>query len=176
MSGPLFAHDLESGKPGYALFGSKSLTARKLIKQLFQKTHMTVETSNDTTGVAYAGILKNVYGIGMGMLDGIYAGDNMKSMYVVQAIDELKRAGVVCGGKKKTFEHACVIADFIATSYCAFSNHRTTGERISKGGEGGVCEGLMSLPFVLKKCKTKFPILEKIKAIVLDEKNSKEIF
>ena len=176
MSGPLFAHDLESGKPGYALFGSKNIEARKLIKQLFQKTHMTVETTDDTTGVALAGVLKNVYGIGMGMLDGIYAGDNMKAEYVTESIQELKQLGISLGGKKKTMDHPFVIADFIGTCYCPFSNHRTIGERIAKGEEGSMCEGLISAPFVAKKSKKNLEILSKIISVLLENKSPKDVF
>jgi glycerol-3-phosphate dehydrogenase (NAD(P)+) len=176
MSGPLFAHDLEGGKPGYAFFGSKDLSARKLVKQIFQKTHIVVDTTDDTTGVALAGVLKNVYGVGIGMLDGIYAGDNKKAKYVTEAIQELKQLGISLGGKKKTMDHSFVIADFIGTCYCPFSNHRTTGEHIAKGEEGGICEGLISAPFIAKKSKKKLEILSKIISVFLENKSPKDVF
>ncbi len=63
------------------------------------------------------GVLKNIYAIGLGLLDGKNIRSvNFRAVYLTIALEEIARFGVVMGAKIETFLYLSGIGDLLAAS------------------------------------------------------------
>ncbi|MBI4669395.1 MAG: hypothetical protein HY747_09490 [Elusimicrobia bacterium] len=77
--------------------------------------------------------MKNIYGIGYGILDGLGASANTKSFYLIRAIEEMTSAAVHVGGSKKTVHGPAGLGDLLTTGLSANSRNSRLGRLLSQG-------------------------------------------
>lgn len=181
LGGPMLAKELQKGLNGVGVAGVKSKKICDKIKQLFDGTNLHITCVSDMHGVVLAGVLKNIYAIGLGIADGLSWGNNQKGYFVVAAIKEMAEIISALGGKKETAYSAAGLGDLIATGYSPCSRNRRVGEELVKTGK--CCleyEGPRSLPHIttlLRKRKLQPPfLLAALNNILIRGQDAKTVF
>lgn len=174
LSGPMLARELAGGKRGFAVLAAKNKKDFSRVADIFKETKLELMYSSDLRGVSLCGVLKNIYAVGLGIIDGLEAGSNSKGEYAALAICEMAEIIKILGGKKETALGTAGAGDLIATAFSPLSRNRKTGEEL---GKTNVCclqsEGSRSVGPVVKllgKNAAKFKFLGILKSIILDGK------
>lgn len=134
MGGPAIANEFSRGMPTVVVLAGTGDPELRRVSSLLETTYFRTRYSDDEIGVELGGILKNVYAIGLGMLDekGVTSRD-FWSVYLTLALEEMAHIGVRLGAKRDTFFSLAGMGDLLATSLSAHSHNRTLGELIAKG-------------------------------------------
>lgn len=180
FAGPLLAEELHNKKGGgIAVVGTRKQETFLSMKQLFDGTPIHTIHSSDVRGSALCGVVKNMFAIGIGMIDGLEAADNVKGSVTAQALVELRALIVELGGKAETAEGQAGFGDFIATAFSQHSGHRTFGECVVKDGakdeqrEG--CIALVKVHEYLSEGYDSYPLLKTIYNVVVNDHEPKTI-
>jgi glycerol-3-phosphate dehydrogenase (NAD(P)+) len=154
LAGPSVAVEIARKKPTAVVAASSSESARGKIAKALGNSYFQVETTEDIAGSEWGGVLKNVYAIGLGFLDGLEAGGaNVKAAFTSAAFREMKRLAVALGSEAKTLDGPAGLGDLVATGFSADSHNRRLGELLGRGNKfedaidalgGGVPEGVRS--------------------------------
>lgn len=180
LSGPMLAKEMQEGKGASAVFAADSEEALLRVTSLLAHPLFHVEYSFDLSGVALCGVLKNVYAIGLGIIDGLNWGNNMKGWYVVETIKEMGSIIVRLGGKRETVLGPAGLGDLIATGFSAHSRNHTLGrEMATLGSYTEKSEGFVSLGPLLRKLDNKigdYQILRALSSVVLGYASAKDAF
>lgn len=164
LSGPMIAEELMKNKFGAAVLATKQKIIYNKTADLFKKTNLKIEYSNDIRGVALAVVLKNIYAVLLGISDGLRQGDNKKGELLVEAVKEMADIIQTFGGKKETAYGIAGLGDLIATGFSRYSKNRQFGEELVRIGKKTAlkAEGAVSLEMILNllnKRKNKFLLL-----------------
>ncbi len=166
LGGPMLAEELQAGKPSAALAASTNAKARRTIASLFNATSLKVETSQDFIGVSMAGALKNVYAIGMGILDGLELGANARGWYLAKALEEMRLITEAFGGKAKSTVGLAGLGDLVATGTSEHSSNYAVGRELARGeAPSKSSEGLNTFPCLFKRLPELTSTLPLLKAI-----------
>ncbi|KAK7092930.1 glycerol-3-phosphate dehydrogenase [NAD(+)], cytoplasmic-like [Littorina saxatilis] len=112
--------------------GCKNEEMGQMLKTLFEAPYFRCTVVEDACTVECCGALKNVVGIGAGIVDGMKYGDNTKAAVIRLGLMEMMKfievfmAGSQC--KMETFFESCGIADLVAT--CHGGRNRMLGEAV----------------------------------------------
>jgi len=166
LYGPMIAEELNKNLDGFAILAVKKDAVFNSTKKIFYKTQIKIKKSNNTCAVALCGILKNIYALGLGMIEAQKLGINLKGKYVVEAIKEMKEIiNKFCGKNNLIFE-VCGLGDLIATGFNPNSANYTIGQKLAKKQKIiQKSEGIIALPVIFQKIKSqkiKAPLLENI--------------
>jgi glycerol-3-phosphate dehydrogenase (NAD(P)+) len=177
VGGPMLAAEIAAGKNAAAVFASPFGADVKRAADLFRSPIFAVEVSSDAASVSLAGVLKNIYAIGLGIADGLELDGNTKGWIAARAVNEMLAIAEILGADKKIILGAAGLADFIATAYSPYSRNREVGDEIVKNGKCNLKgEGVVSiLPLMarLGARASEFALLNVIKSIVIDCKPAK---
>ncbi|MFA5290895.1 MAG: hypothetical protein WC385_01100 [Candidatus Paceibacterota bacterium] len=180
ISGAMIAEEIKAGHFGACLVASKAPTVTEKIIELFRGTNILALPSRDFKGVAWAGVLKNIYALGLGIAEGLGWTLNERAVLFGQSLEEILPLIKILGGKKETFLSAPIMADLAATSFDNHSlNHQAGMELGRTGTTDKKSEGLVSLvPLFdqLGKQSEKFPILLNLAKIVVAHEDPKKVF
>lgn len=177
VSGPMLASEIMKGEQSFGILATSNKPAFKKIARLFANSSLHLSYSRDLTGVALAGVLKNVYAIAFGMVRGLGMGDNVRGWLVTSAVSEMSNIIELLGGNKKTAYTIAGIGDLIATGMSPNSRNHSFGFEIAtKSGSDIISEGLVSLPplrELIQDKKGNFLIFEAVYQIVINHKDPK---
>ncbi len=181
LSGPNLAAELASGQVGAAVVASDDPHLSKTFQTLFSSTQFRVYTSTDPLGVSYGGVLKNIYAVAAGIVDGLGFGMNAKAALMTRALSEMTRIGVSMGAKAETFYGLSGVGDLMATAYSPLSRNWQSGFAMGQGNEPslpnrGVAEGIRSIQALsplLKGMNT--PILTALTDIITHQKSVQDV-
>lgn len=180
LGGPLMAEDLVKGMKGIGVVAWESEETGKKIVDLFDHTNVSVESSLDVRGVALGGVLKNVYGLALGIADGMEWGSNTKGWFAVKAMREMEEIVKLLGGEEKTVWSPAGLGDLIATGFSPYSRNRKFAEEMVRDGKCDIeCEGCTSLPLLMELLGEKihqFPFLCAIYKILFERKEPDLLF
>ncbi len=168
FGGPMVAPEVHAGKYGFGAIAAATKDTFDQIVTLFVGSTVLLTYIPDVHGTVLAGVLKNVYAMGLGMLDEQGMGSNARGWYATAIIQEMGREIAALGGRSETAYTLAGLGDFIATGMSEDSRHRGEGRRIASGEEPAQCEGVVSTPIVvvLLNGSTEYPILSKIHGIL----------
>lgn len=180
LLGPMLATEIRAGLKASAVVASRQRAAAKKVMDLFAPTDLRLRYSSDVRGAALASVLKNVYALSLGIVEGLEWGGNRKGWIAAQAIKEMgEMISTLDGGWQTAFSDAGV-PDFIATGFSRYSKNRTVGEMLVSGKPLPYrSEGLVSLPPLLKILGAKqkrFLLLQRIVAVIIKRKNASTEF
>jgi len=166
LYGPMIAEELNKNLGGFAILATKKENVFNLAKKIFSKTQIKIQKSNDVCSAGFCGVLKNIYALGLGIVEAQKLGLNLKGKYVVEAIKEMKEiTNKFCGKNDLVFE-ACGLGDLIATGFSPDSANYALGEKLAKKQKIiKKSEGIIALPIIFQKIKSqkiKTPLLENI--------------
>jgi glycerol-3-phosphate dehydrogenase (NAD(P)+) len=161
LSGPSIANEFARQKPTAVVLACPNSSCLHKAKEVLVNPYFRMETTDDVTGVEWGGVLRNIYALGFGFLDGLNHGSsNLKSAFMALALKEMKQIACKLGAKPQTLDGFAGLGDLVMTSLSSDSPNRKLGESLAKGMEfdkaiaqlGGVePEGVKNIQWVLEK-------------------------
>jgi len=172
LSGPMLAEELFSGKVGEALIAGDGNVGEQVL-ELFEHTQLQVIHTKDFMGVSVAGVLKNIYAVGIGMVEGLGIGANARGMFFGRAIGEMQNIIISFEGNGDTVLSAAGIGDLIATGTSGHSTNYTYGKNLALGKSVQQGEGALAAASLLKRIKNieQYPLLRQIISITLGKRS-----
>ena len=90
LSGPSFADEVLKGLPtALSLSSNKSMYQ---LGQLFMNTNIRIYYSKNMETIEYLSVMKNLYAIGAGIIEGLSLGQNARAAYITRCVFEVKLA------------------------------------------------------------------------------------
>ncbi|MDA1169229.1 MAG: NAD(P)-binding domain-containing protein [bacterium] len=173
LHGPMLAAEIMQNLPAFSVLAVPSREIFDRVVAVFSGSALRLEYSSDVHGVALAGVLKNIYSIGLGMTSALALGSNFRGWFVQVALEEMNTIITGLGGNSATAYTSAGIADMIATGFSPYSRNCKVGQEIVQNGECvTVSEGAESLPQMvklLKQASVPAPIVVLIGKIVAGE-------
>lgn len=170
LLGSMLADELLANQPGVAAIACVDETTARAMTDLFKGTALHVHPTKDIVGAAYAGVLKDVYAILIGVVGGLKYGDDVRGYMASEIINEMQSLICALGGHEDTCLSAPGAGDFLSTAYSPLSRNREFGEALITGAaRPQTVEGVVALPLIVKKLGakfTKYPLLTAVHAIV----------
>lgn len=133
LSGPGFAGDVVRGLPtALTLACADELSGRDLVEAIGYR-HFRLYWSNDVTGVAFGGAMKNVLAIAAGIVDGRGLGASAHAALVTRGFAELRRLGVAVGANPETLVGLSGLGDLLLTCGSPQSRNMRLGRLLGQG-------------------------------------------
>lgn len=133
LSGPSHAEEVANRMATLATIGSNDPAIAAKVQEIFALPWFRTYTSDDVVGIELGGVVKNVFAIAAGAIDGLGLGDNAKAAMVTRALAEMTRLGVALGAKEETFRGLSGIGDLIVTCYSVHSRNNRVGRMLGSG-------------------------------------------
>jgi glycerol-3-phosphate dehydrogenase (NAD(P)+) len=133
LSGPTFAAEIARGLPAAAVVASHDAPAAALVQRVFGSETFRVYTTEDVTGVAVGGALKNVIAIAAGCADGLGFGNNARAALITRGLNEMGRLAVRLGGHPLTLAGLAGLGDLVLTCTGELSRNRRVGLALAAG-------------------------------------------
>lgn len=173
LHGPMLAAEIMQNLPAFSVLAAPDNEIFNRVDALFSDSALRLEYSSDVHGVALAGVLKNIYSIGLGMTSALALGSNFRGWFVQAALSEMAHVIQGLGGSRETAYSSAGIADMVATGFSPYSRNCKVGQEIVQNGECvTVSEGGESLPQMvqlLQNASVDAPIVAQIGRIVAGE-------
>ncbi|HET9411887.1 MAG TPA: NAD(P)-binding domain-containing protein [Candidatus Saccharimonadales bacterium] len=169
MYGPMIAGEIERSRPSYAVLALSNRKWFSVFYDHFAAANLYLEYSADTHGVALASVLKNVYAIGFGLIDGLGLGLNAKGKMVVLVLAEVKRMLSDMHAQPLTAEGLAGLGDLLATGFSEESFNYRIGKSLAEriADEHIKSEGLVTLHELQKNVDlSRYPVAQAIYKIV----------
>jgi glycerol-3-phosphate dehydrogenase (NAD(P)+) len=150
VMGPCHAEEVAAEKLSYLTFSGQDETLTAEIASYFSTPYINTIINTDIYGVQFAGVLKNIYGLGAGIAHGLEYGDNFLSVLIANCADELAsfllKVGIrhievgiheeedpVSHKRSANYAASVYMGDLLVTCYSLHSRNRTFGNMIGKG-------------------------------------------
>jgi glycerol-3-phosphate dehydrogenase (NAD(P)+) len=133
LSGPSHAEEVANRMATLATIGSEDPAVAAQVQDIFALPWFRTYTSSDVVGIELGGVVKNVFAIAAGAIDGLGLGDNAKAAMVTRALAEMTRLGVALGAKEETFRGLSGLGDLIVTCYSVHSRNNRVGHMLGSG-------------------------------------------
>lgn len=134
VSGPSLANEFVRGVLTGLVAASDDEKLLEKIALSMGNSRFSVSHSDDVLGIELGGVLKNIYAMGLGIVEnGTQSGLNFIGAYITQAMKEMLALGVAMGAKKESFLCLSGIGDLVATAMSENSHNRTMGRLINQG-------------------------------------------
>ncbi len=186
LSGPTIAKELLQGSPTLAVLAGPANAKRRQIQKILSRGNLRIQTSEDIIGVQIGGAMKNIYGLGYGILEGLGAPANARAIFLCRAMDEITRMSERLGGQKETAWGPAGLGDLLTTSLSPNSRNSGLGRILAKGCSleegrrriGMVTEGVEAcrqFNRLAAKQKIRLPLLHQIQTILNTPSKSREL-
>ena len=186
IMGPCHAEEVALEKLSYLTLASQNQNTANWLAQQMKCSYIRTKVSDDIIGAEYAGTLKNIYAIAVGISHGLGYGDNFQSVLMSNSIRELKHFLKHIHKTKRDMSHSAYLGDLLVTGYSIFSRNRMLGTLIGKGytvksalnkmtmiSEGYYASHTAHL--LTKEIDKYFPIMEAVYQILHEKKSAKKV-
>jgi glycerol-3-phosphate dehydrogenase (NAD(P)+) len=133
LSGPTFAQEIARGLPAAAVAASRDARAAETVQDCFASERFRIYTSDDVTGVAIGGALKNVIAIAVGCCDGLGFGNNARAALITRGLAEMGRLATRLGAHPLTLAGLAGLGDLVLTCTGELSRNRQVGLALARG-------------------------------------------
>lgn len=134
ISGPCHAEEVALDRPSFLTVGCRKLAFGEAFGRCLESGNSRAIVSSDVDGIEYAGVLKNVYAIGAGVIHGAKRGDNLMALFVSNAIREMERfLEVAAPAPGRNICDSVYLGDLLVTAYSRFSRNHNFGSMIGRG-------------------------------------------
>jgi glycerol-3-phosphate dehydrogenase (NAD(P)+) len=133
VSGPSFAEEVARGLPTALTVAATSAPLAAAVAAMLRGDAMRVYESDDITGVAVGGAVKNVLAIAAGASDGLGFGHNARAALVTRGLAETGRLLEALGGARDTLMGLAVLGDLVLTCTGNLSRNRRVGLALGEG-------------------------------------------
>ena len=177
LSGPSFAEEAVLGLPtAVSVATADAATGRDLARSLAAGAFRPYWT-DDVTGVALGGAVKNVLAIAAGIVEGRGLGHNAAAALITRGFAEMARLGLAMGASLETMTGLSGLGDLVLTCHGPLSRNRSLGAALGKGtalgrhmeGRRQVVEGEATAPAVVARAARlgiEMPICAAVDAIL----------
>ena len=177
LSGPSFAEEAVLGLPtAVSVATADAATGRDLARSLAAGAFRPYWT-DDVTGVALGGAVKNVLAIAAGIVEGRGLGHNAAAALITRGFAEMARLGLAMGASLETLTGLSGLGDLVLTCHGPLSRNRSLGAALGKGtalgrhmeGRRQVVEGEATAPAVVTRAARlgiEMPICAAVDAIL----------
>ncbi len=187
LTGPCHAEEVALERLSYLTLACVNEEHANVVAQHVASDYIKTSISDDTIGVEYAAMLKNIYAIAAGIAHGLGYGDNFQSVLMSNAIREMKKFIKKVHKMKRNINDSAYLGDLLVTGYSVFSRNRMFGNMIGKGYTvrsaqlemSMVAEGYYAAESAFKlneKLGAKIPIIEAVYDILYKGKEPKKVF
>lgn len=190
IGGPCHAEEVALDHLSYLTIGCHDPIKGTNFARSIAGARLKTIVSLDVAGIEYGAVLKNVYAIAAGIIDGMKAGDNFKAMLVCNAIREMRRFVDVAAPMdgERDIDRSAYLGDLLVTAYSIFSRNHNFGAMIGKGYS--VKSAMMEMEMVAEgyygtrcmhdineeKFNVEMPILNCVYRIIYEGKNPRQAF
>ena len=135
IGGPCHAEEVALDHLSYLTIGCHDTAKGANFARAIAGAKLKTILSDDVAGIEYGAVLKNVYAIAAGIVDGMKMGDNFKAMLVCNAIREMRRFvdAAVPMENGRDIDRSAYLGDLLVTAYSFFSRNHNLGAMIGKG-------------------------------------------
>lgn len=133
IGGPCHAEEVALDRLSYLTIACRDLKKSEAFSQLLASKRMKTITSCDVLGLQYASVLKNVYAIAAGIVNGLKSGDNFMAVLACNAIKEMNAFLTAVAPERRDICDSAYLGDLLVTSYSRFSRNHNFGSMIGKG-------------------------------------------
>lgn len=133
LSGPTLADEVMARHPTSAVAAAYSKKVAELIQELFTSSYFRLYLSDDVSGVALGGAIKNVMAIASGIAEGLGYGHNTKAAIISRGLHEMKRLAAAKGAKEETLNGLAGLGDLCVTCMSSLSRNYRFGHMIGSG-------------------------------------------
>ncbi len=140
LSGPTFAKEVARGLPTAITLACADRTVGEALTAALATSTFRPYWSDDLTGAALGGAVKNVLAIACGIADGRQLGDNARAALITRGFAEMMRLGLALGAKRQTLAGLAGLGDLSLTCNGGQSRNRSFGFAL---GQGGVANALL---------------------------------
>ena len=169
--GPMISEELRADRPGFAQIGSTDPEWTRRIRSLFADSGLYLTATEDTTGISWCAVLKNVYAMAFGMADELKLGDNVRGYLATVTIQELAAISRQKGGTEAAPYGLAGLGDLLTTATSTDSHHHALGMQLARGERDNLTgEGTHTIRLIskLNLIDTRhYPLMRLIQEIVL---------
>ncbi len=188
LSGPNLGNEMKDLMLTGAVIASEKHEIAEQIKSLMQNDKFVVFESRDLVGIELMGVLKNIFALASGILNGLGEGDNAKALLVTLGLPEMVK---IAKNFSKNFEEKTLwsvagVGDLIATCSSNLSRNFTVGKRLAQGeklqeilADGLTAEGIKTTYIIfhfIKKENINVPIVKAVYKILFEEHSPQSLF
>jgi glycerol-3-phosphate dehydrogenase (NAD(P)+) len=177
LSGPTFANEVARGLPAAVVVAGHEATPVEGLVGALATPAFRPYASDDVTGVALGGAVKNVLAIGCGIAIGRGFGESARAALLTRGLAELARLVVAAGGRRETAMGLSGAGDLILTATSRQSRNTSLGEALGAGRSlaeilaerQSVAEGVDSAAAVVELARrlgVEMPISEAVAAVL----------
>jgi glycerol-3-phosphate dehydrogenase (NAD(P)+) len=181
LSGPTHAEEVAAHLASAAVIGCADATTAARIQEVFTLPWFRTYTSDDVVGIEIGGVVKNVFAIAAGIVDGLKLGDNAKAGMVTRGLAEMTRLGEAVGAKPETLRGLSGVGDLIVTCYSVHSRNHRVGRLLGQGKTleeavaalSQVAEGVPNAKSVYelaRKLNVRTPLIDQVHAVLYENK------
>lgn len=133
LSGPTFAREVAEGRPAAVTIAARDAELGRRLLNRFHTPRFRPYLTDDLTGVALGGSVKNVLAIAAGVADGLQLGANSRAALITRGLAEMARLGKSLGARQETFMGLSGLGDLVLTCTDDQSRNRRFGLALGRG-------------------------------------------
>ena len=134
ITGPNLANELILRQPAGAVVAAHTMLNAEKIAKIFSTPYYRVYTSIDVLGCEFAGAIKSVIALAVGMSIGMGFGENTQAMVITRGLNEVARLSAAYGADPLSAAGLAGMGDLVASCGSALSRNRTFGEVLGRTG------------------------------------------
>ena len=134
ITGPNLASELITRQPAGAVAAAPTMVLAEKVQKLFATPYYRVYTSTDVLGCEYAGAIKSVIALAVGISIGMGFGENTQAMLITRGLNEVARLCAAHGADPLSAAGLAGMGDLVASCGSPLSRNRTFGEVLGRTG------------------------------------------
>lgn len=177
ITGPNLANELILRQPAGAVAAAPTIALAEKIQQLFDTPYYRVYTSVDVLGCEFAGSIKSVIALAVGISIGLGFGENTQAMLITRGLNEVARLCAAHNADPLSAAGLAGMGDLVASCGSPLSRNRTFGEVLGRSGSMEVArtevaktvEGVASSSAILEiahRVGVEVPVIEAVADVV----------
>lgn len=134
LAGPAIANEMARGVPAAVVVAAEEERVARRVAGWLEGGMFIPGTTTDVAGAVLGGILKNIYAILLGCLEGLGGGGrNVEAALLAAGAREMERIAVASGARGGTMRGMAGLGDLVATGFSRESHNRKLGLALGSG-------------------------------------------